>query len=213
MSKHIKIFAGPNNYTLATVYQHADDDFLVGVDSGLHYLLQAGWPIDVAIGDFDSVDPKQLGQVEAQSKMIIRLPAQKDMTDLAYCLDWIYNHMDYASITVFGGIGGRIDHFLANVNLLKKYDLTMIDDHHRIWMLKKGRHHIVNPHQYISFFALEDVYDLSIKGFDYELDQYYLATTDSLCVSNRGSGDLEFTKGRLLVVATSDFSAPDGILR
>ncbi len=212
MSKHVKIFAGPNNYTLTNVYQYTEGEFLVGVDSGLHYLLQAGLTIDLAIGDFDSIEPAELKQVEAQSAMVIRLPARKDKTDLAFCLDWIYNHMDYASITVFGGIGGRIDHFLANVNLLKKYDITMIDDHHRIWMLKKGRHHIANALPYISFFALEDVYNLSIKGFAYELDQYYLSTADSLCVSNQGSGDLEFSKGRLLVVATTDFFPADGLL-
>ena len=112
--------------------------------------------------------------------------------------------MDYEMIEIYGGVGGRIDHLLANMNLLKRFDLTFKDNQHYIYTLRKGKHKIENYHRYISFFALEDVYNLSLKGFKYELNNYYLSTSDSLCVSNEGSGELEFSKGKLLVISSDD---------
>jgi thiamine pyrophosphokinase len=208
MSKKIKIFCGPNQYNFLKLYSPEEDDYIVGVDSGLEYLLKHHIPIDLAVGDFDSLQPDLLDVVMKQSKKVLELDTKKNMTDLAFAIDYLYNHMDYQSITVYGGIGGRIDHFLANVNLIKQYDLEFIDDQHRLYPLRKGRYTITNQHQYISFFAIEDVYDLTMRGFAYELDQYYLSTTDSLCVSNQGSGELEFSKGRLLIVMTNDSFIP-----
>ena len=59
--------------------------------------------------------------------------------------------------------------------------------------------------KYISFFAIEDCYNLSIKGFKFSVNNYYLNTNDSLCVSNEGSGEIEFSKGKILVISSDDF--------
>lgn len=204
MPEKIKIFCGPNDYTLKNVYFEEPGEYIVGVDSGLDYLIENHLRIDLAIGDFDSVNPKYLEEIEKRSSQVIRLEVAKDMTDLAYAIDYVYNNMEYDSITVYGGIGGRVDHFLANLNLLKKYDVVFRDNRTVMYPLRKGTHHIDNFHQYISFFAIEDCYNLSIKGFRFEVTNYYLSTNDSLCVSNSGSGDVSFTKGRILVISTDD---------
>lgn len=204
MPEKIKIFCGPNDYTLKSVYFEEPGEFIVGVDSGLDYLIENKLKIDLAVGDFDSVNPQYMKQIEEQSALLIRLDTDKDMTDLAYAIDYVYNAMDYDSITVYGGIGGRVDHFLANLNLLKKYDVTFRDNRTKLYTLRKGTHHIDNFHKYISFFAIEDCYNLSIKGFRFEVDNYYLSTNDSLCVSNSGSGDISFSKGRILVICTDE---------
>lgn len=204
MPEKIKVFCGPGNQALKNVYFEEPGEFIVGVDSGLDYLVENGIRIDLAVGDFDSVNPLLLDEVLRRAKEVVRLSPQKNMTDLAYAIDYLYNTMEYGSITVYGGIGGRVDHFLANLNLLKKYDLCFRDSRTVMYALRKGRHHIENFHRYVSFFAIEDVYDLMLKGFNYELDHYFLRTDDSLCVSNGGSGDIEFSKGRILVIMTED---------
>ncbi|MDD3842354.1 MAG: thiamine diphosphokinase [Candidatus Izemoplasmatales bacterium] len=204
MPKNVKIFCGPNNYTLKSVYFEESEEFIVGVDSGLDYLIENAMVIDLAIGDFDSVNPEYLQKIKTESKQVIELEKAKNMTDLTYAVDYIYNSMDYETMTIFGGIGGRIDHLLANLNILKKYDVKFCDNRTVMYALKKGKHHISNYHKYISFFAIEDCYNLSIRGFRYELDNYYLSTNDSLCVSNSGSGIIEFSKGRILVISTDD---------
>ncbi len=204
MYNKIKIFCGPNDYDFNHLYFEEADEFLVGVDSGLEYLQNLNKPIDLAVGDFDSIDPKKYSKIKDNCLHIITLPVAKNMTDLAYALDYIYNNMDYQSIEVYGGLGKRIDHLLANINLIKKYRFTMKDDNHYIFMLGKGLHHVDNYKKYISFFAVEDVYNLNIRGFKFPLDNYYLSTNDSLCVSNEGSGEVEFSKGKLLVVCSND---------
>lgn len=204
MFDKIKIFAGPNNYDFEHLYFEEANEFLIGVDSGLEYLANIDKNIDLAIGDFDSIDIAKYDKIKSKCDKIITLNTDKKMTDLSFALDYIYNNMDYNSIEVYGGISGRVDHFLANINLIKKYNFTMRDDKHYIYMLKKGKHKINNYKKYISFFAIEDCYNLSIRGFKFSLNNYYLSTNDSLCVSNEGEGEIEFSKGKILVISTND---------
>ncbi|MFA5466234.1 MAG: thiamine diphosphokinase [Candidatus Izemoplasmatales bacterium] len=204
MSRKIKIFAGPNNYDFNRLYFEEADEYIVGVDSGLAYLVNLNIKIDLAIGDFDSLDQKLYHDVVKTATSLIRLEKDKSMTDLAYAVDYLYNNMDYDKIEIYGGLGGRIDHLQANINLLKRYSLSYRDDKHHIYALAKGRHIIDNFHTYISFFALEDCYNLSLTGFKFELNNYFLSSSDSLCVSNQGSGSVAFSKGRLMVIESDD---------
>jgi thiamine pyrophosphokinase len=204
MFDKIKIFVGPNDYDFKHLYFEESNEFLVGVDSGLEYLENINKKIDLAIGDFDSINSKKYEAIKEKCNTIIKLEKDKKMTDLAFALDYIYNNMDYNEIEVYGGISGRVDHFLANINLIKKYSFTMRDDSHYIYMLSKGKHKINNYKKYISFFAIEDCYNLSIRGFKFSLNNYYLSTNDSLCVSNEGNGEIEFSKGKILVISSND---------
>ena len=204
MFEKIKIFCGPNNYDFDHFYFEESNEFIVGVDSGLEYLATLNKKIDLAIGDFDSIDKKKFDLIKEKCNQIMKRDKDKNLTDLAFTLDYIYNNMDYNEIEVYGGISGRMDHFLANINLIKKYNFTMKDNHHYIFMLSKGKHKINNYKKYISFFAIEDCYNLSIKGFKFTVNNYYLNTNDSLCVSNEGSGEIEFSKGKLLVISSDD---------
>jgi len=204
MYKKIKVFCGPNTYNFNSLYFEEANEFLVGIDSGLEYLLNIDKKIDLAVGDFDSIDSIVFEKIKSKCAQIIHLEKDKNMTDLAFALDYIYNNMDYNDIEVYGGISGRIDHFLANLNLITKYEFSMRDDKHYIYILRKGKHQINNFKKYVSFFAIEDVYGLTLKGFKFNLDSYYLSINDSLCVSNEGSGFIEFTKGKLLVIISDD---------
>lgn len=204
MSRKIKVFCGPIQYNIANLYFEEANEYIVGVDSGLRLLLENKMKVDLAIGDFDSIDTTVIAELTRLEVPMIRLEPKKNMTDLAYAVDYLYNQMDYGEMQIYGGIGGRVDHLFANLNLMKRYQISFRDDDHLIYVLKKGKHSVDNYHHYISFFALEDCYNLSLQGFKYELNNYYLGVSDSLCVSNEGSGVVEFSKGRLLVISSND---------
>lgn len=204
MNPKVKIFAGPNNYDFQNVYFQEANEYIVGVDSGLQYLIDHNLHIDLAVGDFDSIDSEYLPKIMSESDKVLQLPKKKNMTDLAYALDEIHQQVSYGEIEVYGGIGKRVDHFLANVNLMKKYWISFRDDSHYLFLLEKGTHEIKHSFQYISFFAIEDCYELSLSGFKYSLDHYFLNTSDSICVSNEGNGIVSFSKGRLLVVCANE---------
>ncbi|MFA7075349.1 MAG: thiamine diphosphokinase [Candidatus Izemoplasmatales bacterium] len=144
MYKKVKIFCGPNTYNFKSLYFEEANEFLVGVDSGLEYLLTIGKNVDLAIGDFDSINPEIFSQMKNKCKKIINLDKDKNMTDLAFALDYIYNNMGYDEVEIYGGISGRVDHFLANLNLIAKYDFSIRDDRHYIYLLKKGKHEVKN---------------------------------------------------------------------
>ena len=171
-------------------------------------MLAAGIPIDVAIGDFDSIDPAFLPAVRAAAGIVVELPKRKDVTDLACAVEYVLKRHAVDGIVVYGGIGGRVDHLFANVNLMKRHDIAFEDDFTRMTALPPGVHRLANVRPHVSFFALEPCRGLSLRGFSYELTDYDLNPGDSLCVSNSGQGEIAFATGRLLVVASDDPASP-----
>lgn len=90
---------------------------VIAVDSGIEQAQRLGLPIDLAIGDFDSVTPAGLAQAAAAGAQIERHPVAKDATDLELALDAAMARAP-SRIHVLGGHGGRLDHLLANALLL-----------------------------------------------------------------------------------------------
>jgi thiamine pyrophosphokinase len=91
-----------------------DGRVVVAADSGVAHAVALGLTVDVAVGDFDSLDPVVLEAVEAAGARIERHPEEKDATDLELALD-VALGLAPERIVVLGGHGGRLDHFLANV--------------------------------------------------------------------------------------------------
>lgn len=93
------------------------DAFVIAADSGVEQAAALGHPVDLAVGDFDSVSAAALDAVAATGARIERHPEAKDATDLE--LGLVAAAAEGATrVTVVGGHGGRVDHFLANVLVL-----------------------------------------------------------------------------------------------
>ena len=89
----------------------------IGVDSGVDHALALGLHVDLAVGDFDSLDPDVLAAAERSGTTVERHPAAKDATDLELGLEAAIRH-GARRVVVLGGHGGRLDHLLANALLL-----------------------------------------------------------------------------------------------
>lgn len=90
--------------------------FVVAADGGLDHVRALGLVPDVVVGDFDSVR----GGLEAggaSGARTITLPPLKDDPDMLSALKvgWAAGCRIFH---IYGGLGGRLDHTLANVNLL-----------------------------------------------------------------------------------------------
>jgi thiamine pyrophosphokinase len=92
-------------------------DLVIAADSGLEHANALGVPIDLVIGDFDSVAPEALDAAVARGATAERHPAAKDATDLELALDAGLER-GATAMHVVGIGGGRFDHFLANALLL-----------------------------------------------------------------------------------------------
>jgi len=90
---------------------------VIAADSGLHQSGPLGLHVDYVVGDLDSADPAAVDAARAAGAVVERHPADKDATDLELAFD-VARDRGAQRITVVGGGGGRLDHFLANVALL-----------------------------------------------------------------------------------------------
>ena len=93
------------------------DATVIAADGGLRLSPILGLRVDVVVGDMDSVSAAELAAAEQAGARIERHPTDKDATDLELALDTAVTG-GAIEITVVGGTGGRLDHLLANAQLL-----------------------------------------------------------------------------------------------
>ena len=115
---HILLILGgeaPNQELVREQAQMAD--CVICADSGLDAALCAGVRIDMAVGDFDSSSQGALARLAQGDIPILRMPAEKDDTDGMAALRYALT-LSPATMTLLGASGGRIDHYLGNMQLL-----------------------------------------------------------------------------------------------
>lgn len=187
--------------------------YIIAVDNGEKYARELGVIPDLLIGDFDTRGHKGLLELEEQGIEVTRLMPEKDDTDTeAAILEGLKkNH----PIDILCATGGRIDHLLGNIHNLKLamdagVDCRIIDECNIITL--KDRSFTMNrddyPLKYVSFLPFSGVVEsITLKGFKYPLDGYYLKPGSSICISNElkeYQGSVSFQKGSLVVINSSD---------
>ena len=92
-------------------------DLVVAADSGLHVALLAGIPVDLVVGDLDSVDPVQLDRAVRSGTTVDRHPVDKDATDLELALEAALD-AGTDRVVVVASASGRMDHLLGALSVL-----------------------------------------------------------------------------------------------
>lgn len=187
---------------------------IITADSGLNIAGRLGLKPDFIVGDFDSADKAMLDKYKAMSVPIISYPAEKDMTDTQIAIELAIKHKP-VRIDIAGATGSRIDHMLANIQLLMLpmqlgIDACIIDNNNKVYLRNKC-FTITKEEQYGKYVSLlpftDEVRGLSLIGFKYPLDNVILSAGTSLCISNEISAakaEVLFTEGILLVMETKD---------
>lgn len=211
-SKRVVIFAGgelsPDYFDLLD-----EDDFIIGADQGALFLISHGYTPDIAVGDFDSVSPEALQDIENVSKKTITCDAvNKDLTDSEMALDIaIDQHPD--SILLLGVTGTRIDHSLASIQMMtralqRQINCYVMDTHNYITLT--GSQAVINDlgYTYVSLLPLTpEVSGITLEGFQYPLTDATLKLGQSLGVSNKlisSSGTVSIRSGLLLIIQSKD---------
>ncbi|HSQ17102.1 MAG TPA: thiamine diphosphokinase, partial [Anaerolineales bacterium] len=143
------------------------------------------------IGDFDSLESKEIDQLQASGVQIIRHPAQKDQTDLELALLFAAEQ-GVEKIIVYGALGARWDMTLANLMLLthprlQACNLSIIDGGQIIRLLRGGQHIIIQgqPGDTVSLIPLSpEVSGITTHGLEYPLDHGSLTLGSPRGVSN-----------------------------
>lgn len=87
---------------------------VIGVDGGLAFCKQMNLSPQWIVGDFDSVEPSILEEMQKSAK-VVTLPRAKDSTDLEVAIEKAKTISKHAQIVIWGGLGKRIDHTLGNL--------------------------------------------------------------------------------------------------
>ncbi|MBJ8326172.1 thiamine diphosphokinase [Streptococcus pacificus] len=154
-------------------------DYYIGVDRGSLVLLEQNLPLDMAVGDFDSVSKEEFERIQQQAKTLYLAKPEKNDTDTEMALKIIFKQYPKAQVTIFGALGGRIDHEMSNLFLPSDPELyplmkqiTVRDAQNHIRFYPKGKHSIekVTSMTYVSFMT-NDNSPLTIKGAKYELTE------------------------------------------
>ena len=89
-------------------------DYVIAVDAGFAHLEAIGAVPDMAVGDFDS-----LGYVP-KCRRVSRHPVKKDKSDMELAMEKALS-WGHDELIVYGALGARLDHTLANLQLFAKF--------------------------------------------------------------------------------------------
>lgn len=165
-------------------------DYVIAVDGGFASLEAIGRKPDMALGDFDS-----LGYVP-KGLRVVQFSSHKDKSDMELALDRARS-MRYDEVYVYGGLGRRLDHTLANLQLFALYSekglfVTAVDEDTSVVF-------ITGPDTFempaveagtVSVFSMNDRAEgVFERGLAYELDDAVLTNRTSLGLSNELIGE------------------------
>ncbi len=180
-----------------------NDDIVIAADGGLKYLVDFGVKADIIIGDFDSLDDIPEGE------NVIKLNPVKDVTDM-YAAAEIGIEKGFSEFYIYGACGGRIDHTLANIQLIASLSQKGIKAY-----IRDGKTVITALHNssiafpdeykgYISVFSHSDkCTDVNIKGLKYTLENATISNSFPLGVSNEFIGcssEISIGNGTAIVI-------------
>ena len=191
------VCALPQSHTLSP----ESGDLVIAADGG--YAHMGSIRPDLVVGDFDS-----LGFVP-EGETIVRHPREKDDTDTMLAAK-IGIARGYRAFVLLGGVGGRIDHTLANIQTLA----FLRENGARAALLGEGETITLIRNEALRFRAglsgTVSVFSLGEKalgvyerGLQYALNDATLLDTNPLGVSNAFTGapaEVSVREGRLVVL-------------
>lgn len=192
--RYIIVGNGENHFT--KLYHHQAGDIMVACDGGYKAIKSLQLPIDIFVGDFDSLSSKTIDELKTSEVHIFK--SVKNDSDLKLALDiCLKKDKEDVPIIIYNATGKRIDHFLATIRMLKQYpreNIYLIDKYNWIYIKKRSFEVEKNDYKYISFFNIYIETTISLVGFKYPLRNYKMDEFDCLCLSNE-----ILTTGRVII--------------
>jgi thiamine pyrophosphokinase len=181
-----------------------ENDLVIAADAGYLTLTRLGVKADRVVGDFDS-----LGAVPVHPDVEVH-PAEKDETDMMLA---VRSALDagYNEIRIYGGLGGRLDHSIANLQTL----VHIARRGARGWLIGQGLaitavvdgeiRFSAEATGIVSVFAADGTaYGVNLEGLKYPLTDYTMTSDTPIGISNEFTGvpsRVAVRQGALIVMA------------
>lgn len=190
-------------------------DYIIAADKGFSYLKEIMIKPDIVIGDFDSLD------TIPNNENIVQYPIEKDETDMMLAIKAGLD-LGYKTFLIYGGLGGRLDHTFANIQILIYLSIKgargYLLDGDRIVTAITNEHLLFNTERkgIISVFSAGDIArGVSLKGLKYRLENAVLTKDMPLGVSNEfieSESCISVEEGTLIVMWTDNNFEVDQII-
>jgi len=141
------------------------DDFVICADSGYDHAKRFDIVPHIVIGDMDSTKFTDI----AEEKILY--PKRKDFTDSELAIMYAIEK-GFDSVLMFGMIGTRMDHSLANIFMLKRLkNARIIDANNEIYFADSELSLSGKQGDIISIIPLSgDISEVTTEGLDYPLE-------------------------------------------
>jgi len=181
------------------------DDFVIAANGGYDALKSRGITPDLVVGDFDSIANMP------NHPNIIRSNAEKDDTDMMLAVRYALEH-GYKTFLINGGLGGRLDQTLANIQILTYIAENGAHGTHlgngvRVTAINNGSIEFdpdKENKETISVFSAGSVAEgVTLKGLKYPLADATLTNLYPLGVSNEFTGKpatISVKNGTLIII-------------
>lgn len=181
---------------------------LICADGGARHILAMGMRPDLIIGDMDSLEGELQRELVRQGSRIMRYPEAKDETDAWLALEMAFM-MAPDEIRIYGALGARIDHTLANLSLLiaaadRDIETRLLDEWCEMFLVRQRAVIEDGIGQTVSLFAFGgDVTGVELEGFEYPLHNATITMSKPIGISNRltsTQGIISVRSGDLIVL-------------
>ena len=211
---NVILFAGAKieNYDFCREYL-TGADAIICCDAGMQHAKALGIDPDYIVGDFDSVRPEVLEEYRQKNIPFRQFPTRKNETDMELGI-FLALELGADDLILFGGIGDRFDHTLANahylLSLLKKgVRARLVNEKNCVELI--DRHLTIHGKvgEIISTIPLSmEVKGITLRGFSYPLTDFDLALDDDyIAVSNvlaEETAEIDIREGYLFVIRAKD---------
>jgi thiamine pyrophosphokinase len=187
-----------------------DTDLILCADSGLLQAYKAGLVPHAVIGDMDSLDEAGFERKSMPEDILwIKAPREKDETDTALCMEYALTQ-GCDEIVIVGGLGGRLDHTLANLQNMVGFShqgvlVRLLDQNNSVHIITDNTLHLSpQPDYAVSVLSWTPVSSgVTLTGMAYPLTNATLTHDFPLGVSNEITGSaatVQVRHGTLLVI-------------
>ena len=193
--------------------QIRDDDFIICADGAAYHLKNMNISPDVWIGDFDSCKMSEDEFLKfSKDSHVVCLNPVKDSTDTECACDYALEK-GFKSIVIFGALGSRLDHTLANTFLLFKLnnlgvDAKIVNEKNIIYLAKDENLIYPGDFENVSLIPVcKKIEGVTIEGMYYDIGDADIPRGSSLGVSNKLISDvakISIKKGKALIILSKD---------
>jgi len=200
------IFAGGE---MRTVPDISGVDLVVAADSGYDHALRHSVPVDVLVGDLDSISPEGLNHAQENDVEIEAHPRDKNFTDLELAIRTAIAR-SASAVDVYGGEGGRLGHLLGVALSTVHQGPEAVDI---TWHAAAGTVRAATPNHPVEFatrpgslitlLPIGNALDVTTTGLRWPLTDATLEVGASRGISNESTADhitVEVATGAVLVI-------------